>query len=95
MTTIEREPITCWCCDEERPESGVVRLGTHPEVAICLRCARELSNRGQEVEDHQRPSLATRGRDLKGAGRQFVIHHDLAELPVVGPLLKWIGRHTP
>ena len=31
--------VTCWCCGSSQSELSVVRLGDHPEVAVCLRCA--------------------------------------------------------
>src|SRR4029079_683376 len=58
----------CWCCGQSWPESGVVRLGSHPEVAVCLRCAHFLHQQARGREDAARPSPATRVRDVLRAG---------------------------
>src|SRR5207249_3782151 len=33
------EPLACWCCGSAYHEADLVRLGSHPEVGVCLRCA--------------------------------------------------------
>ena len=42
---------TCWCCGQPRPESDLLRLGQHPEVGVCARCAHSLHRRAQERAD--------------------------------------------
>jgi hypothetical protein len=87
--------ISCWCCGQERPESSVVRLGSHPEVAVCLRCAHFLHQQARGREDALRTSPAARARDLLRAARRFVIQRGWHQKAGIGPLLRRLGRHTP
>jgi len=45
-TTRASDAVPYWCCGNQYADDQVVRLGRHPEVAVCLGCARYL-NRGQ------------------------------------------------
>jgi hypothetical protein len=36
-----------------------------------------------------------RGRDWLRAGRRTVMRREWHRKPVVGPILRWLGRHTP
>jgi hypothetical protein len=85
----------CWCCGGEFDERDLVRLGTHPEVGVCLGCARFLQRRAAEREDEQRTSLAARLRAVVRAAREQVIRHGWHRLPVVGRLLHRIDRYLP
>ena len=87
--------VSCWCCGQEQPESSVVRLGNHPEVAVCLRCAHFLHLQASGREDAFRNSPAARARDGLRAARRFVVRRRWHERPVIGGLLRWLGRHTP
>jgi hypothetical protein len=87
--------VSCWCCGSTQPEVSVVRLGNHPEVAVCLRCAHFLHQQARGREDAARPSPATRARDALRAARRFVIRHGWHQKPVIGRLLRRLGRHTP
>lgn len=92
----EAEPHTdCWCCGTPNPPSNLLRLNNHPEVAVCLSCADYLALRANEQRDHLRPSPSGRGRDVLRAARRAVIDHGWHRLPVIGPVLRWIGRFTP
>ena len=86
---------SCWCCGQEQPETSVVRLGNHPEVAVCLRCAHFLHQQARGREDAQRTSPAARARDGLRAARRFVIRHGWHRKAGIGPLLRRLGRHTP
>jgi hypothetical protein len=88
-------PVECWCCGSAGPEGTVVRLGNHPEVAVCLRCARFLHLQARAREDAVRTSPAARARDALRAGRRFVIQHGWHRMPVIGAVLRRLGRHTP
>lgn len=90
-----RGSVECWCCGEEQAESAVVRLGNHPEVALCLRCAHFVHSRAQAHEDAGVHTLVTRGRDVVRSTERFVIQHDLQHKPVIGPLLRWLGPRLP
>lgn len=87
--------VACWCCGSVRPEDAVVRLGNHPEAAVCLRCAHFLHKQARGREDAARSSPAARARDAMRAARRFVMRHGWHRLPVIGSLLRRIGRHTP
>ena len=87
--------VACWCCGALRGEADVVRLGDHPEVAVCLGCAHFLHQRARAREDESRPSPAAKARDLLRAARQPVIRHGWHERPVIGPLLRRLGTRLP
>jgi hypothetical protein len=91
----DAEEVACWCCAWTGPESGVVRLGGHPEVAVCLRCAHFLHQQARGREDAARQSPATRVRDGLRAGRRLVMRHGWHQNPVVGPVLRWLGPRLP
>jgi ribosome-binding protein aMBF1 (putative translation factor) len=87
--------ISCWCCGQEQPEASVVRLGNHPEVAVCLRCAHFLHQQARGREDAQRASPAARARDALRTVRRAVIRRGWHRKAFIGPLLRRLGRHTP
>jgi hypothetical protein len=89
------EPLECWCCGAAYHEPDLVRLGSHPEVAVCLACAHYLHLQAREREDARRRSLATRARDQLRAARQVVIRRGWHRHPVIGGPLRWLGRHLP
>src|SRR5215467_8058820 len=51
----------CWCCGRDTAEDALVRLGSHPEVGICVNCAHFLRRKGRD-----RQATAMRQR-LRGA----------------------------
>ena len=53
----------CWCCGQRYPNEQLVRLGSHPEVAVCVRCAHFLHQQAVHREDALRPSIGSRLRD--------------------------------
>ena len=87
--------VPCWCCGSSQPESSVVRLGNHPEVAVCLGCAHYLHQQARGREDALRPSSAASARDVLRTVRRFVIQHGWHQKPVIGSLLRRLGRHAP
>lgn len=87
--------VACWCCAWTGPEPGVIRLGNHPEVAVCLRCAHYLHQQARTREDAARPSPAARVRDGLRAGRQLVMRRGWHQKPVIGPALRWLGPRLP
>jgi hypothetical protein len=89
------DEVVCWCCGQRRVEPDVVRLGEHPEVAVCLGCAHFVHQRARAREDAARPSLATRARDLLRAARGFVIRRGWHNRPVIGPLLRRLDTRLP
>jgi hypothetical protein len=89
------EPLECWCCGSRYPESDLVRLGRHPEVSVCLRCAHFLHQQARSREDALRPSPAARLRDGLRAGRRLVMQRGWHQKPVIGRPLRWWGRRLP
>jgi len=86
---------SCWCCGQEQPETAVVRLGNHPEVAVCLRCAHFLHQQARGREDAQRTSPAARARDGLRAARRFVVRRGWHQKAGIGRHLRWMGRYLP
>lgn len=87
--------VRCWCCDGEFPESDVVQLGAHPEVSVCLDCARFMKRRAAAKRDEQRwtPLGAVRGglERLRGT----VIENGWHERGPSGALLRRLDRFLP
>jgi len=85
----------CWCCGTGYPEAELVRLGQHPEVGVCLGCARWLRRRAVQRYDERHPSPAARLRAGVDAVRTTVIRKGWHERGVVGAALRWIDRRLP
>jgi hypothetical protein len=88
-------PVECWCCGRRSDEEDVVRLGGHPEVAVCLGCAHFLHQQARGREDAARPSPASRIRDALRAGRRLVMRYGWQHKPVIGPVLRRLGARLP
>lgn len=94
----ERERVSeigCWCCGAEYPDAELVRLGQHPEVGVCLRCARWLQRRAVQRYDEQHPSPAALLRGGIHAVRAAIIQRGWHRRGVLGTALRWIDRHLP
>jgi hypothetical protein len=89
------EPLQCWCCNGIYTEAELVRLGSHPEVGVCLRCAHFLHQQARGREDALRPSPASRLRDGMRAGRRLVMRQHWHQKPIIGRPLRWLGRRLP
>ena len=85
----------CWCCGSVEPAERLVRLGNHPEVAVCLRCAHFLSKQASGVEDRDRVGLGVAVRNRLRAGRRAVMDRGWHRHPALGRPLRWLGRHLP
>jgi hypothetical protein len=85
----------CWCCGTRQPETSVVRLGNHNEVAVCLRCAHFLHQQARGREDALRPSPAGRARDELRKARRAVNRRGWHQQPVIGRPLRWLGKRLP
>jgi hypothetical protein len=86
---------TSWCCGHVLHLGHVVSLGNHPEVELCLPCAHMLHRQANAREDAMRASPGTRIRDRMRATRNRVIQRQWHQKPIIGPTLRWLGRHTP
>lgn len=87
--------VACWCCGEQQDEATVVRLGDHPEVVLCLRCAHVVHRRARAVEDAGVRTMTTRARAVVRTAESFVVRHDLQHQAMIGPLLRWLGPRLP
>lgn len=73
----------------------MVHLGNHPEVALCLACARWTAKRAWEIEDSGRAGTAARVRGHLRAARAGVIRRGWHRNRVLSAPLKWLGRRLP
>ena len=87
--------VECWCCGQRSSADSAVRLGNHPEVAVCLRCAHYLHQQARAREDALRPSIASRLRDELRRERRLVMDRQWHQRPVIGRPLRWLGRYLP
>jgi hypothetical protein len=89
------EGFECWCCGSTPPATELIRLGNHPEVAVCLGCAHYLHQQARSREDALRRSLASRLRDGLRSARRAVIHRGWHQKPIIGRALRWLERRLP
>jgi hypothetical protein len=85
----------CWCCGQDQPADRVVRLGNHPEVAVCPRCARSLHKWAGEIEDRDRTGWGVRARTAGRQARATVIRKGWHRHRMIGAPLRWLGRRLP
>jgi hypothetical protein len=85
----------CWCCGQQYASERLVRLGSHPEVAVCLGCAHFLHRQARAREDALRPSISGRARDALRSVRRMAMDQGWHQRPLIGPPLRWLGRHLP
>lgn len=88
-------PVACWCCAAVGPSDRMVHLGNHPEVALCLGCARWAALQAWAIEDQDRTGLPVRVRNRLRDARRSVIDHGWQHNRIVGPPLRWIGKRLP
>ena len=94
----EAEPqAACWCCGRRYPEDRLVRLGEHPEAAVCFTCAKFLHRRAREQNDVVTGDhgLAARGRAAFANSREIVLRHGWQNGRLSGPILRWLDKLTP
>jgi hypothetical protein len=82
----------CWCCGRAASEEQLVRLGRHPEVGVCLDCVGFL---GRRARDREASLVHERLRSAADSVRGGVTARQWHRLPVIGPVLRWVGRHSP
>jgi hypothetical protein len=85
----------CWCRGSQYPDTDLLRLGQHPEVGICPRCARWLRRRAIARHDEQHHSLAGRLRGVLQGARDHVISHGWHQRRLLGALLRRLDQHLP
>lgn len=86
------DTVACWCCGARYPEQGVVRLGNHPEVAVCIHCAHYLKRRARAREASV---TAQRLRGKADAVRGAVMERGWHDRHVLGKALRWVDKHLP
>lgn len=85
----------CWCCGGEFATSEMVSLGAHPEVTVCVGCARFLHRRARLAEEQGRGTVGARVRRLIAVTRNCVIASGLHDWPVLGWALRRLDRWLP
>jgi hypothetical protein len=88
-------PSICWCCGAIEDPSRLVRLGNHPEVAVCVRCAHALSKWAWEIEDRSRTGIAVRARDQFRLLRKAVMRRGWQHHRLIGRQLRCNGKRLP
>jgi hypothetical protein len=81
----------CWCCGRDASEETLVRLGNHPEVGVCLDCVGFL---GRRARDREASLMRERLRGVADSIRNEVTAREWHRRPVIGPVLRWVGRHA-
>jgi hypothetical protein len=91
----QAERPTCWCCGNTFDDADLTRLGAHPEVGVCVSCARWLHRRARSASDQgkRRPDALLRQGIVRVRGR--LMRAGAHEWPLVGPLLRRLDRHLP
>ena len=89
------QATACWCCAETYPEDELIRLGQHPQAAVCGGCARWLQRQATGRYDARHPSAAGRLRAGIRTTRSAVVTRDWQDRPRLGRLLRRIDRHLP
>jgi hypothetical protein len=72
-----------------------VRLGHHPEVALCLGCARWAAKRAWEIEDRARTGPVVGVRNRFRALRRAVVDRGWHRHRLLGGPLRWVGKRLP
>lgn len=87
--------LDCWCCGGTFAESVLVRLGAHPEVALCFDCARWANRRAVEQSDADGAGMGVLGRRVVRTVRAQVIRLGVHDWPLIGPVLRRLDRRLP
>lgn len=87
--------LECWCCGHQYPDERLVRLGSHPEVAVCFGCAHFLHQQAGRREDALQTSITSRLRDGLRWGRRLAMDHGWHQRAVIARPLRWLGRRLP
>ncbi|HEY2296438.1 MAG TPA: hypothetical protein VGH43_01820 [Jatrophihabitans sp.] len=93
MTAVESSE--CWCCGAVGDPDRMVHLGNHPEVALCIGCARWAAQQAWGLEDRSKSGPLVAARDGLRAARRTVIEHGWQHNRVIGGPLRWIGKRLP
>ncbi|WP_245992370.1 hypothetical protein [Prauserella muralis] len=78
-----------------RDDAELVHLGNHPEVGICVSCARWVQRRARALEDRHSRGVAAHLRALVGSARAAVIARGWHERGRLGAFLRRLDRYLP
>ena len=85
----------CWCCGAVEDPARMVHLSKHPEVVLCLRCARWAAKVAGEIEDRGRTGPVVLARDRLRAIRRCVVERGWHRHRWLRGPLRWIGKRAP
>jgi hypothetical protein len=85
----------CWCCESTFEQADLTRLGSHPQAAVCARCAQWLYRRARANADAGSRTPGVLVRAGLGAARRGVMRAQLQHWPVLGRLLRRLDKHLP
>lgn len=85
----------CWCCGTSDDPARMVWLGDHPEVALCVRCARWAGKSAARIDDRDRSGPLVAGRAVIRGLRRRVMDHGLQHNRFFGRALRWVGKYLP
>jgi hypothetical protein len=88
-------PSQCWCCGTSEDPARMVRLGNHPEVALCTRCARWAAKQAWAIEDRDRTGPGALLRHQLRAVRHSVVGRGWQHHRFLGGPIRWIGKRLP
>lgn len=91
----ERHPAQCWCCGTTDDPARMVRLGNHPEVALCVRCARWVAKSASRIEDRDRTGPLVAARELIRVLRRGIVERGWQRSRLFGRALRWLGKYLP
>ena len=87
--------LACWCCGRPGRGDRMVRLGDHPEVALCLACARWAGKQAAAIEDQGRAGPMVTMRGWLRQARTAAIRRNWHRHPIFGPAVRWVGKRWP
>ena len=97
-TAIEDQELPrseCWCCGTIDDPARLIRLGNHPEVALCVRCGRWAAKRAWEIEDMSKTGPLVAARDRLRAIRRGVVRRGWQHNRFLGGALRRLGKRLP
>ncbi len=85
----------CWCCDAIDVPARMVHLGNHPEVGLCLGCARWAAQQAGRIEDETRTGVGVRVRGGARTIRDIVVDRGWHRNRIIGGPLRRLDKWFP
>lgn len=86
----------CWCCEGEYTPADMVTLGAHPEVHVCVGCAKYLHRRARSLHDaRNRPTPLRLARQVIDRIRSWIVERGVHRRPLLGCALRALDRRLP